>query len=66
MKETPWAVWCYAERKTVCLTEEEYGRQIMRANSLWSCPDCGGKADWDDEHYEKHMELKEQEWSKEL
>ncbi len=52
--ETPYAVICRAHGQ-VFLTEDEYGRQLCRPDSLWTCPTCGRAAQWDDDHYEKHL-----------
>ena len=53
-KETPWAVVCQEGHGKVCLTKEQYDRQMNRPDSLWYCPLDGCCAYWDDEHYEKH------------
>lgn len=59
MRETPWAVYCYNGCNgagLVFLSEAEYTAQMMRPDSLWRCPQCGGEASWSDSNYEKHME----------
>lgn len=53
--ETPYAVIC-DEHGKVCLTEDEYSRQLCRPDSFWSCPKCGEFASWDDDHYEKFFD----------
>jgi len=53
--ETPWAVYCYEGHGKVCLTKEQYNRQMNRANHRWHCPMGGCSAGWDDEHHELHL-----------
>lgn len=48
---TPWAVLC-AEHGRVFMTEDEYGRQLSRPDSRWTCPKCGEVSDFDDDNYE--------------
>ena len=63
-KETPYAVHCPKHGK-VYLTQGEYGRQLSKPDSGWTCPVmsadpeefglCGRYSDWDDNQYEKSM-----------
>lgn len=39
------------------LDQQEYTRQMLRPDSLWSCPVCGDDAYWDDDRYEAHFEV---------
>lgn len=50
--ETPYAVIC-REHGQQFLTDDEYGRQLCRPDSLWTCPVCREASQWDDDHYEK-------------
>lgn len=38
------------------LTEDEYGRQLCRPDSRWTCPVCGATSSWDDDNYERMFE----------
>lgn len=49
---TPWAVTCPTHGQ-VFLSREEYNRQLVRIDDCWTCPECGARADWDDENYEQ-------------
>ena len=53
--ETAWRVQCW-QCGPVCLTRDQYTRQMMAANSLWACPQCGETASWDDDWYEEWQE----------
>jgi len=54
---TPWAVHCFGDdgpgHGLVYLTTNEYDNQMIRVNSLWKCPLCGIRAEWDDDNYEE-------------
>lgn len=54
---TQYAVKCPDHGK-VYLSEEEYIRQLENPNCTWRCG-CGGEAYWDDEHYEKWLDIVE-------
>jgi hypothetical protein len=49
--DTPWAVLCRTHGK-ICLTRNEYDRQLRAPDDLWTCPICRQPAKWDDAHYE--------------
>ena len=51
--ETPWAVICPQHGKQY-LTGEQYDDQMMKADSYWLCPVCGGHSEWDDDNFETH------------
>lgn len=51
---TPWAVICREHGKQY-LTGEQYDDQMMKADSYWACPICGGHSSWDDDNYEAHI-----------
>jgi len=55
---SPFAVQCWhGGRPTkVYLTRAEYGRQLSRPDSMWTCPACGKDAFWDDANYEVHQD----------
>ena len=53
---TQYAVGCVLDGK-VYLTHDEYSRQLGHANATWKCPICGGRATWDDDHYEDWQEM---------
>lgn len=53
--ETGYAVLCPEHGKTF-LTDDEYGRQLCRPDSRWTCPRCGRISQWDDDHYEKWLD----------
>jgi uncharacterized protein with PIN domain len=59
-KATPWAVICHRHGR-VYLTQQQYDVQMNKPDSFWLCPVCGDVAGWDDDNYEKHMELLERE-----
>lgn len=48
MSNFMYAVIC-SRHGTVELSEAQYNRQMMQADSLWKCPKCGGSAEWDDD-----------------
>ena len=50
---TPWAVICPQHGKQY-LTGEQYDDQMMKADSYWFCPVCGGHSEWDDDNFETH------------
>ncbi len=56
--KTPHAVVCDDRCGVVCLTSQEYERQLARPNQGWTCPSCGGRADWDDDCPETNPEEK--------
>jgi hypothetical protein len=60
MKATPWAVVCHKHGR-VFLTQQQYDKQMIVADAFWICPVCGDVASWDDDNYEKHIELLEHE-----
>jgi len=39
----------------VFITEEDYERQLMMPDALWTCPKCGGIARFDDDNYESYF-----------
>lgn len=39
----------------IFLTEEEYELQMNNPDDAWTCPVCGGSADWDDYNYDRAM-----------
>lgn len=45
----------------VFLTKHEYDRQMSSPDSLWFCPKCGGYAWFDDDNYERHLDMLEAE-----
>jgi hypothetical protein len=53
--DTPYAVLCPKHGKVV-LTGEQYDEQMNQPDSLWVCPDCGERAEWDDDHHESWYE----------
>lgn len=64
-KETPYRILCPC-CGPICLSKEEYDRQMWQFNKLWSCPVCREVAEWDDDWYEEHEELfEDQEDAKE-
>jgi len=54
--ETAYAVLCPTHGQ-VFLTDDEYGRQLCRADDRWICPKCGEICNWDDDNYEKHLDM---------
>lgn len=53
MKEDPHAtVYCHREQRSVPLTYEQYKAQMLRPDSTWKCPHCGGEAEFDQEYWE--------------
>jgi hypothetical protein len=63
---TKWAVHCVGDRNgdncgLVFLTEEEYLRQLDVPGKPWCCPQCGGKAWWDNDIYQAAMDKLEKE-----
>lgn len=69
---TPWAVYCKGELREVgakpCsptglmfLREPEYEQQMNQANAFWRCPQCGGRAEWDDDCQETNPPEEEDE-----
>lgn len=70
-KETAYAVHCPKHGK-VFLTVDEYGRQLMRPNSKWTCPVmdtdldelglCGRVSEFDDAHFEATAEKTWERW----
>jgi hypothetical protein len=50
-KQTPWAVLCPTHGQ-VFLTDAEYDKQMDDPETLWTCPICGERAEWDDDNYE--------------
>ena len=51
-------VVCY-DCGRVTLTVRQYDIAMNHANSRWTCPKCGGPAEWDDDAYEKWIEEQE-------
>jgi hypothetical protein len=43
------AVHCKGKCGLVFLTDEQYDAQMDRPDSTWTCPQCGGGAEWDDD-----------------
>jgi len=41
----------------VLLSEQEYMRQMTRADDRWCCPRCGGLAEFDDAYFEKRHDI---------
>ncbi len=39
----------------IFLTQQEYEAQMDNADYGWTCPICGGQADWDDDNYDRAM-----------
>lgn len=65
-QKTPYAVIClpdpdmpreYPGCGKVYLTEKQYLQQLDRPNQTWRCPACGSEASWDDEHYERYLDV---------
>lgn len=52
----PFSVVCKSGCGRTFLSEQAYDAQIMEPDSPWKCPKCGGKAEWDDGHYEQNIE----------
>jgi hypothetical protein len=50
-RRTPWAVIC-REHGQVFMTAEEYESQMFMPDSVWKCPLCGRKSEWDDDNHE--------------
>ncbi len=50
---TPWAVICREHGKQY-LTSEQYDAQMMKPDSYWLCPICGGHSSWDDDNYDNY------------
>ena len=50
-----YAVIC-REHGSVELTEEQYEAQMLEPDACWFCPQCGGRALWDDDVYEQWLE----------
>lgn len=54
---TPWAIRC-ARHGQVFFTEQEYDRQMNKANAVWECPMCvpwdNTDCYWDDDNYESY------------
>lgn len=55
MSDNQYAVIC--KRCGVrALTEDEYDDEMLKCESDWTCPTCGGKAEWDDDCLETRGE----------
>lgn len=42
------------------MTEEYYTFQLSSPNATWRCPSCGMEAQWDDDNYEKYMDVEDE------
>jgi len=45
---TPCAVYCHGDCGLVFISVEEEGKQLMRPDHGWYCPQCCDSASWDD------------------
>jgi hypothetical protein len=52
---TPFAVICTAHGRQF-MTSDEYGRQLSRPDSRWTCPKCGEIGQFDDDNYEASLD----------
>ncbi len=54
-----YAVYCMLRKDhgLMPLDQAEYLRQMDAPNSLWVCPLCKGEADWDDDTYERFLDI---------
>jgi hypothetical protein len=48
---SPFAVICRTHGQ-VYITEDDYVKQLSMPDALWTCPECGGVAEFDDDNYE--------------
>jgi hypothetical protein len=60
--KTPYRVRCHGgsvPEAPACgfvnLSKDEYGYQMAKPDSVWSCPRCGSTATWDDDWYEGYI-----------